>query len=651
MWRSRADTWELTELVDPAHECGPIQLDPAGARDSQSDAAIHLDAGVVEVLLVEDVSDHAELALRAFARAGRPFEVTVVRDLAGAREHLARRDAHVVIADLFLPDGEGTSLLPRVPPRFPLVILTSQGDEQRAVSAIKAGAVDYVVKSPFTLADLPRIAARALREWHHRAKHHTRRQRYEAILAATSDLIAQIDASGRCVWFNAAARAFFGERAAGDIERQLDRATREALLRGVEDEAYGERLTRSADGTRRLLGWWYRAMRDHNNHTVALLCTARDLTEARAMERDLQHAQKIEALGRLSASIAHDFNNVLMGIVGMADLALTEVSAGGRAAGEIRELKRHALSAASLTQQLLSFARSPPTDVSVVDLDQVVEHLEPMILPLLGPHIRLGVVKSSGGATIAADRGQIEQLLVNLLVNASDAMPDGGDITVTIATEARQVLLAVDDTGVGMDDATLSRLFDPYFTTKGEGRGTGLGLATAYGIVKRHGGEIRALSEFGRGTSFVIRFARAAGESTRTPPKLLAPPPRVDEAATVLVVEDDAPSRRALTLLLAGHGYAVLDAATCGEALERCRDHEAPIDLLIADLKLPDGSGATLADEARPVCGLRGSILISGLPHTDELPPDTVFLLKPVDFAVLERHARNLLARAPGDRA
>jgi PAS domain S-box-containing protein len=629
-------TWNRAELTDS---------DPGAG-------AVPLSQRRVDVLLVEDEPAHAELAAHAFERVVERFRLTVVPNLSAARSHVAEAGTHLVVADLMLPDGRGTELLTDAGGAYPVVLLTSQGDEQIAVGTIKSGAIDYVVKTPTTLADLPRIAERALREWRRAAGRAEERNRYETILAATSDIIAQIDTNGSCCWCNQAGTAFFGEAAASMIEQQLDEAVVAQFLSGERHELYVEGWAKRADGDKRLLAWWHRALEDKaSSRTVGMLCTARDITEARRLERELQHAQKIEALGHLSASIAHDFNNLLMAITSSAEVALGMLDVGSAAGEEIRLLKREALAGASLTRQLLAFARKQDVDMSVVDLCTVVAEIEPMMRRLVGPSVRVRVDRTIEDGHVLGDRGQLEQSLLNLVVNARDAMPDGGEVVIEIQECRDGILLTVSDEGCGMDEETRSRAFEPYFTTKATGAGTGLGLSTVYGIIGRHGGDVQLRSEKGQGASFRICLPRVAGGVvTPDPPAARESfPPR---PATVLVVEDQPASRRALKSLLEASGYQVLVAATCEQALQRCVEHVGPLDIVLADLRLPDAQGTELVDQVRPLMEPSGVIFMSGVAPDDPAmadrleAPDTAFVSKPIEFDELERQIRQLLGRA-----
>ena len=355
-----------------------------------------------------------------------------------------------------------------------------------------------------------------------------------------------------------------------------------------------------------------------------------DITERRALEEQLIQAQKMESIGRLAGGVAHDFNNMLTAILGNAELALMDLAPEHPARESIAEVVRAAQGAARLTSQLLAFARKQIIEPASLDLSAVVSGSLELLRRLLGEDVEISAVLDSGLGTIEADPGQIQQLLVNLTVNARDAMPDGGTLVIETANEmvaaeyatshpeiepGPYVSLSVTDTGTGMTEETMSHLFEPFFTTKGPGKGTGLGLATCHGIVKQNGGHIWVHSELGQGTTVttllpqVTPHARPAdGVAT-----LQAPSTGTE---TILVVEDETSVRRLLVLGLRSHGYTVLHAANAADALEIAA--RAPVlDMLVSDVIMPGMRGPELAarlSQVRPAAKL---LLMSG--HTDTM--------------------------------
>ncbi|MCK6547346.1 ATP-binding protein [Myxococcota bacterium] len=331
-----------------------------------------------------------------------------------------------------------------------------------------------------------------------------------------------------------------------------------------------------------------------------------DRTERRRLEEQLRQAQKMEAVGRLAGGIAHDFNNVLLVILGYLDLHVDALAPGALRA-DLEEIRSAAQRATGLTRQLLAFSRQQSISARPTDPARVIERVETMLHRILGADIELRCMLHEPSAHVLVDPTQFEQIIMNLAVNARDAMPRGGSLTIeTMRVEASHprsipprtggagpfVLITVTDTGEGMDEATRQRIFEPFFTTKGPGRGTGLGLATVYGIVQQSGGSISVRSEPGRGTTFelLLPVTREAEREEAPPP----PPPVVRTGARVLIVDDDAAIRRLVRTVLQQAGYAVLDAADPQAALALAAQHP-DVDLLLTDVIMPKVRGDELA--------------------------------------------------------
>ena len=383
---------------------------------------------------------------------------------------------------------------------------------------------------------------------------------------------------------------------------------------------------------------------------------------AEALEVQSRQAQKMEAIGRLAGGIAHDFNNILTAILGTSQLLLEHLVPGSRGHDDVEEIQRAGQRAAGLTRQLLLFSRQQVLEPRVLDLNAVVVQAQAMLRRLIREDVELRTALAPDLGTIWADAGQVEQVILNLTVNARDAMPAGGVVTIETANvelngayaerhvPARPgpyVLLAVSDTGVGMDAATLARVFEPFFTTKGPGEGTGLGLATVYGIVKQSSGYIWAYSEPGRGATFKVYFPRAGA----------APEPGVESGVpvgapggseVVLVVEDQDDVRRLTVRILEGRGYRVLSAASGEEALRLVRHNGSAIDLLLIDVVMPGTSGpevVRLLEPARPAMKV---LYMSGYPdasivHQGLLKPGLAFLQKPFSPEALAQKVRDVL--------
>ena len=324
-----------------------------------------------------------------------------------------------------------------------------------------------------------------------------------------------------------------------------------------------------------------------------------DLTEVKRTEEHLQHVAKMEAIGALAGGIAHDFNNLLSVILSYAAI-LDEEPLDEPTRDAIHEIRRAGERAAAVTRQLLAFSRKQRLTPSVVDMNEVVADVRPLLARLVGEHIELALVSSDAPAKVHVDRGQLEQVLVNLAVNARDAMPDGGRLTIetTISSHATNggcVCVAVTDTGLGMAATTQRRLFEPFFTTKEKGKGTGLGLASVYGIVQQSGGQIRVKSELGEGTRFEVLLPESARALDAAPVARDAAP-ALRGTETILLVEDDAQVRSAAALVLRKSGYDVLEANNAGEALLICEETNVRVDLLLTDVVMPRMTGPQLVE-------------------------------------------------------
>ena len=401
----------------------------------------------------------------------------------------------------------------------------------------------------------------------------------------------------------------------------------------------------------------------------AVLVHAHDVTEQLRLEAQLRQAHKMEAVGRLAGGVAHDFNNLLTVILGYGNLVQNRLRAEDPVRRDVGEIVAVAERAASLTRQLLAFSRQQVLETRVIDLNAIVSDLERMLRRLIGEDVELVILPQPSLGRVSADPGQVEQVLVNLVVNARDAMPAGGRLTIRTAdvsldaAHARDhadvvpgayVMIAVTDTGTGMSLDVASRAFEPFFTTKERGRGTGLGLATVHGIVKQSGGHLELESERGLGSTFRVYLPRVAGE----PAAASAPEAARDRAAateTVLVVEDEEMIRRVVREGLERKGYRVLEAADGPAALALCGREDVPIDLMVTDVVMPWMSGPELARRVRPLRpGLR-VIYVSG--HADRAldglaAGGAAFLQKPFTPEALARRVREVLdAAAPGPGA
>jgi PAS domain S-box-containing protein len=449
----------------------------------------------------------------------------------------------------------------------------------------------------------------------------------------------------------------------GDRERLLATA-RQAAETG-EVTAVVFRVVRADQSIR-----WVRArgtaVRDAGGRIVRLVGIAEDVTDLRRTEEQFRQAQKMEAVGRLAGGVAHDFNNLLTVITSYTQLQIDDLTPADPRRADLEEILHAAREAASLTRQLLAFSRRQVLEMKVLSLNDVVTGVQKMLQRVIGEDIDLSVSLAPDLGGTRADAGQLEQVIMNLAVNARDAMPNGGQLTIETGNTfldapyaashepvapGPYVLLAVSDTGVGMDEATKARIFEPFFTTKELGKGTGLGLATVYGIVKQCEGFIWVYSEPGHGATFKIYLPRVAEPAEALKPA--AEGTRVPRGSeTVLVVEDDAGVRRAVCTLLERLGYTVLQADGPTAALELAGAMTQPPDLLITDVIMPDMNGRELARRLGARWPQARTLFLSG--YTDEaivrhgvLEPGASFLQKPFTPEGLARKVRQTLERRP----
>jgi two-component system cell cycle sensor histidine kinase/response regulator CckA len=388
----------------------------------------------------------------------------------------------------------------------------------------------------------------------------------------------------------------------------------------------------------------------------------KDVTEEKSLAEKFMQAQKMEAIGRLAGGIAHDFNNLLTVISGYCDLVRTDLPQGGLAEAKIDEIARAAKQAATLTSQLLAFSRKQVLIPQVVDTNELVRALETILGRVVGEDIELRTCLHPGTGNIRADPGQIEQALMNLVVNARDAMPEGGKLTIETSVRvfdeayAREhtdvkpgeyVRIAVSDTGVGMDREVLSHIFEPFFTTKEQGKGTGLGLSTVYGIVKQSEGHVTCYSEPGKGTTFTIYFPRTAeASSTASGPLPAAASRRGTE--TILLVEDEEAVRAFARTVLEKNGYLVIEAAGGMSALARVATREHEVDLLVTDVVMPQMGGRELARNLAHISPHVKVLYVSGytgnaIQHHAILEQGADFLQKPFSSRELLAKVRQLL--------
>ncbi len=415
------------------------------------------------------------------------------------------------------------------------------------------------------------------------------------------------------------------------------------------------------DGSRIAVSCGWSPLRDAGK-IIGLVGTVEDITERKRMENQLLQSQRLESIGRLAGGIAHDFNNLLTAILGCAELGEEELPPDHPAQAMLKDIRQAADRAANLTKQLLAFARRQIIKPTVVNANEIIGSLEQMIVRLIPENVALLTLPQDDLHNFQVDPGQFEQILINLVVNARDAMPDGGRITIETqnvildreyarhqndVTPGEYVMVSVSDTGTGLDDAIRTHIFEPFYTTKEKGVGTGLGLATVYGVVKQAGGHIQVESERGAGTTFKIFVPRAKSTEQVRPPSLAAPRTMHGDE-TVLLVEDESSVRTLAASTLKGFGYRMLVAESGDEALRIANGHSGKIALLLTDVIMPNMSGRQLADRLTAERPNTKVLYSSGyaedeIAHHGMLEPGIAFLAKPFTPSALAQKVREVL--------
>jgi PAS domain S-box-containing protein len=448
----------------------------------------------------------------------------------------------------------------------------------------------------------------------------TRRLTFQAeLLEAVGQAVIATDLQGRIIYWNGAAEELYGwtrDEAAGESildvipsEKGREQATEimEALREG--SAWTGTLEVRRRDGSTFHALVTDAPMRDELGELIGIIGVSSDISDRVALEERLRQAQKMEAVGRLAAGVAHDFNNLLTAIEGHASILLAEIADDDRLRDDVEEIRSAGQRAASLTRQLLAFSRKQKLEERRIDLVSAARDLESMLVRLVPERIDFRVEAGTGEIVVRADPGQLQQVMINLVVNAVDAIDDNGNITVSIdamdvtSAVAEEIpweievgpyaRVTVRDTGHGMDPEVLSRIFEPFFTTKAEGQGTGLGLAMVYGVVKQSGGHVLVDSARGRGTTFEVLLPRLAGETVDTT-EPVAGRSRSTEGVVVLLVEDDAAVRKVANRILSRAGCVVLEASNGLEALEIADRYHGTIDVVFSDVVMPDMGGVEM---------------------------------------------------------
>jgi len=660
----------------PGRRCAASQTRQARYRVGHSLQLFAERSDIVEdvtaplrVLLVEDSEADAELLTRELRRSGFAAECARVQTAAELAKSLDRGPWDLIVGDNSMPGFSGREALALVRARgldIPFIFVSGTMGEDLAASALDAGAGDALAKGD--LRRLVPVIRRELREAAERRALRDTEAAYSALVEQAPLGIYRSTPAGRFISANPALARILGyaspqEVLALDIARDVyadpDERRRLVAQDTYTNQVYEEleATWKKKDGTRIRVQLSVRASRDAAGRVEFYEAFARDITSQRQLEAQLAQSQKMEAIGRLAGGVAHDFNNLLTVILSYSELLLQDLPAASADRDDVAQIQKAAQGASELTRQLLAFSRQQVLEPKVVDLNDAVSGIEKLLGRVLREDVKLRCALAPDTGAIKVDPGQLEQVLMNLAVNARDAMPKGGLLTIEtanvdldaayleghpMAKPGPYVMLAVTDTGVGMDAVTQARIFEPFFTTKEIGKGTGLGLATVQGIVQQSGGFIWVYSEPGHGTVFKIYLPRV-DEPVSQAESVMGEDLHGTE--TVLVAED-MPAVRAVTRqMLARYGYTVLEAADGVTALEVAASFEGPIHLLLTDVVMPDLNGRDLAQRLQGMRRDMKVVYMSG--YTDDavvrhgvLEDGIVYLQKPFTPASLARKVR-----------
>lgn len=580
----------------------------------------------------------------------------------------------IAVVDLRLPDMDGIELighLHAMSDHTEVVVLTGNASVESAVLALREHSFDYLTKpvEPERLLDtLDRARERWLRKRAESALGKSE-ERLRSMFQAIGDAVFVTDHGGQILEVNPAALRLTGfsleelrARRLGDLLRPREPGQRSgpgeapgSSMPTVEELSFGEFVLTTREGESRVT-----EMRSSAFDPDRYVHTARDLSDRLRLESQLHRSQRMEAVGQLAGGLAHDFNNVLTAITGYAHLLTLDLEGDPELLQDVRGIIRASGRAARLTRQLLTFSRRQVVTPQVLSVNAVIQGMEGMLRHLVRENVELRIRLSPQAGNVLADAGQLEQILVNLVVNAGDAMPEGGRLSISTAPRdfdrppsnlpdllpGPYVALRVEDTGVGMDAATMGRIFEPFFTTKEDGKGTGLGLATVYGIATQSGGRVDVRSQPGQGTRFTVLLPRVGGEAGAPPARDSPSLEQLVGSETVLVVEDDHPLRSVMVRSLERYGYRVLEARG-DDALRLAREHAGPIHVVLVDVVLPGLGGGEVAIRVNDLHPRARFIMTSG--HSPEqtaaprLPERATFLGKPFTTEELLRKIRDVL--------
>lgn len=627
------------------------------------------------ILVVEDDDNHIELIQRSFEDAPEEYRLEITRSIDAAWAVADRLTPALILTDYRLPDGDGGKLVSVSAGAWPVLLMTSHGNEQVAVDAMKAGAQDYIVKSHESFAALPRIIERALREWStmvlRKKAEEALRESVEMFAVAFNNAPIMITISnledGTYLDVNQRftdISGFSREELIGKTSVELGWITgseRNQLLDIMRMDGKIQDLElslRAKSGKTVFCKYWGDIITVSGRK--CLLSIALDITEHRKVEQQFLQAQKMESVGRLAGGVAHDFNNMLGVIIGHAELALMKAEPSDPLRYDLEAILEAANRSADITRQLLAFARRQTIAPKVLDLNDTVAGMLKMLRRLIGEDIELGWNPGYELWKVKIDPSQLDQIMANLCVNARDAIAGVGKID--IQTEnlildetgsggcadmepGAYVMLSVSDNGSGMEKDVIDHIFEPFYTTKELGHGTGLGLATVFGIVSQNGGYIRVYSEPGLGTTFKIYLPGEKDASGGAAKETYA---LIGGTESILLVEDEPAILAMGTTMLSSMGYTVYPAGSPEEAKRVGEEYRGRIDLLITDIIMPGMNGRDLAEQLLLTNPAMSCLFMSGytadvMAERGRIHGDVHFMQKPFTMQSLAEKVRESL--------
>jgi PAS domain S-box-containing protein len=636
-----------------------------------------MDTRPQSILLIEDDEDDYVLirAMLSDTQETR-YQLDWAPTFDAGLQALGREEHDAILLDYRLGVRSGFDLLREaiaIGCRAPIIVLTGQGAYSVDVEAMEAGAADYLDKAHLSAPLLERSIRYAVEHRRQEEMLRESEERYRSLVEASASLIALSDLQGKGLFVNAPGAKLLGydhpaelvgqnlidsiapddrERVIQDFEQTLE----QGFMRNTEYTV----LTK--DGRALPVVASAAVIRDAQLKPQAVVVIMTDLTESKHLAAQFLQAQKMEVVGQLAGGVAHDFNNMLTVIQGYAQFALEELAPADPVRGHLGQVLRAAERSATLTRQLLAFSRRQALQTKVITINELVLEMDKMLRRLIGANIELATIAQDDLWAVRADAGMIEQVLANMAVNARDAMPSGGVLTLETANvtldesyaqrhlgvrPGEYVMLTVSDNGTGMPPEVQAHLFEPFFTTKPVGKGTGLGLATAYGIIKQHGGHIWVYSEVDQGTTFKIYLPRTKEvEAAHLQEPEDGPLPNGCE--TVLVAEDESSVRSLTVRALCDLGYTVLEATNGEHALRVVSAHNGPVDLLVTDIVMPQMGGIELASRLAKESPHTKVLYVSGYTAESsarggEVSRDAAYLAKPYTVADLGYKVREIL--------